>query len=155
MRPSDKGLLPPDAEARHLADELMEAKHGALGTLLNRAPFVTRVALARNGGAFLTLVSDLAPHTEALRRTPQASLLLGEPPAKGDPLAFPRLTLQVDATFLEKTETSKAQYLASQPKAQLYIGFADFHLVRLTPSEAHLNGGFGKAYRFTSGDLKG
>lgn len=142
-----------DDEARALAKSLLQdARHGALGVSLNGGPFVTRVALAPGRGNLTTLISDLAPHTGALRKTPYASLMIGEP-GKGDPLAHPRMTLQVKATFLDKTEDAANDYLALQPKAQLYIGFGDFHLVRLFPREAWLNGGFGKAYRLTPDDL--
>jgi len=41
------------------------------------------------------------------------------------------------------------------PKAQLYIGFADFSLLRLKVSAGHLNGGFGKAFVLTPEDLGG
>lgn len=149
----DDPFLQPDDEARVLVRRLMaDARHGALGVLRGGQPFVTRVALASEDGTLLTLISDLAPHTGALRSSPDASLLIGEP-GRGDPLAHPRLTLQTRAAFLAKTEETVARYLAHQPKAQLYIGFTDFHLVRLTPAEAHLNSGFGKAYRLSGTDL--
>ena len=143
-----------DDEARALAQDLIaNARFGALGVLFDGVPFVTRVALAPGAGDLTTLISDLAPHTGALGQAPQASLMVGEP-GKGDPLAHPRLTLQIEATFLDKTEDAVATYLKAQPKAQLYIGFGDFHLVRLTPVEGWLNGGFGKAYRLSPDDLK-
>ena len=147
-------IRPTDDEARALAQGLItEARHGALATLIDGAPFVTRVALApASDDSVTTLISDLSTHTAALRAYPIASLLIGEP-GRGDPLAHPRITLQVRAEFLEKTEEGKANYLAAQPKAQLYIDFADFRLVRLAPSGALLNGGFGKAYRLTPDDL--
>ncbi|MEO1537167.1 MAG: pyridoxamine 5-phosphate oxidase [Pseudomonadota bacterium] len=142
-----------DDEARDLGRKLLaEARHGALGVAIDGAPFVSRVALAPAQDALLTLVSDLAPHTGALRATPDASLLIGTI-GKGDPLAHPRITLQVRARFLDKTDAAKAAYLAVQPKALLYIDFADFHLVRLDTKEGWLNGGFGRAYRMTPDDL--
>ena len=142
-----------DDEARALAKALIaEARFGALGVLLDGAPFVTRVALAPEGAQMTTLVSDLAPHTGALRQNPRASLMIGEP-GKGDPLAHPRMTLQVEAVFREKTEAAVKAYLDAQPKAQLYIGFGDFHFVDLQIAEAWLNGGFGKAYRMVPDDL--
>lgn len=144
---------PTDDEARALAQQLLStARHGALATLRDGRPFVTRVAIAPGGTELLTLVSDLAPHTAALRKHPTGSLLIGEP-GRGDPLAHPRLTLTVQAQFLEKTEPTVAAYLAAQPKAKLYIGFGDFHIVRLSPLDGLLNGGFGKAYRLTKNDL--
>ncbi len=143
-----------DDEARGLARKLIsEARSGALGLVIDAGPFVTRVALVPCDGALMTLVSDLAAHTYALRATPDASVLVGEP-GKGDPLAHPRLTLQIRARFLKKTDEAKQTYLAVQPKAQLYIDFADFHLVRLEPREGWLNAGFGRAYRLTPDDLK-
>jgi putative heme iron utilization protein len=149
-------IRPTDDEARQLARDLIaKARFGALATLLDGMPFVTRIALAPESGGFLTLVSDLSTHTKALRTTPKASLLVGEPGPKGDPLTHPRMTLQIAPEFLDKTDQFAAQYLTSQPKAQLYIKFADFHLVRLKPLEAHLNGGFGKAYRLQPNDLIG
>lgn len=146
-------FLPPDPEARALAASLIaNAKHGALGVMRDGVPFVTRIAVAPTEQGVTTLISDLAPHTSALRETPAASLLLGEP-GPGDPLAHPRITLTVSATFLEKTEAEMTAYLTHQPKAQLYIGFSDFHLVRLEAQGAYLNGGFGKAYRLGQSDL--
>lgn len=83
--------------------------------------------------------------------------MLGEPPLKGDPLAFPRLMVEVTARFLDKAsaegQAAQAAYLTHQPKAALYIGFADFHLVALQPEGALLNGGFGKAWRLSPPDL--
>ena len=145
---------PTDDDARALARQLLAgAGYGALGVLMNGKPFVTRVALQPAGDHLVTLISDLAPHTGALREDPNASLMIGEP-GKGDPLAHPRMTLQVCARFIDKTEDAARAYLAAQPKAQLYIGFADFHLVRLDPGDIWLNGGFGKAYRLTRDDLR-
>lgn len=143
---------PTDNDARHLAQDLLRsARHGALGVLIDGEPFVSRVALAPTETGLLTLISDLAPHTDALRQHPRASLMIGEP-GKGDPLAHARLTLTVSADFRDKAKQAEA-YLAHQPKARLYIDFADFHLVRLEPLYGLLNGGFGKAYRLTGMDL--
>ncbi len=145
-------IRPTDDEARTLARGLMaNARHGALATLRGGAPFATRIAFAPDGATLLTLVSDLAPHTAALRADPRASLLIGDP-GKGDPLAHPRMTLQVTAAFIDKSGAAET-YLNHQPKARLYIGFADFHMVRLTPTEAFLNGGFAKAYHLSPADL--
>lgn len=143
---------PIDDEARKLARDLLAgARHGALAVLLSREPFVSRIALAPADTGLLTLISDLAPHTQALRDHPRASLMIGDP-GKGDPLAHPRLTLTVQASFIDKENWAES-YLASQPKAQLYIGFADFHLVHLAIEAGLLNGGFGKAYRLEKSDL--
>jgi len=149
-------IRPTDDEARVLARDLINGAHfGSFGVLCDGNPMVTRIAVATDtDGCPITLVSDLSLHTRCLRTHPTASLLLGEPGPRGDPLTHPRLTLAVNATFVEKTPNRMARYLAHQPKAKLYIEFADFHFVRLTPIDAHLNGGFGKAFRLTGTDLQ-
>ena len=142
-----------DDNARELARRMLsEARHGALGVLTDGLPRVSLIALAPSDGAFLTLVSDLAPHTAALRHQTRASLLIGEP-GKGDPLAHPRMSIAINAEFVDKAALAD-RYLAVHPKAQLYIGFADFHLVRLNLVKADLNGGFGKAYQLSASDLE-
>lgn len=154
-------IRPTDDEARALARRLIDAaRFGALGVLDQNtgAPLVSRIAVARDGsGQPLTLISDLSHHTKALRACPTASLLLGEPGAKGDPLTHPRITLQTRAAFVPQGSADhlalRALYLAQHPKAQLYIDFGDFHLVRLAVTTAFLNGGFGKAFTLTAADL--
>ena len=154
--PISDPIRPTDAEARALARRLIDgARFGALGVLVDGAPHVTRIAIARDAEGWpQSLISDLSLHTQALKEDPRASLLLGEPGAKGDPLTHPRLTLEVTATFVEKTDAAREAYLAQYPKARLYFDFADFHLVTFVPNAAHLNGGFGKAYRLARSDLE-
>jgi putative heme iron utilization protein len=154
-------IRPTDDSARTLARALMEgARFGALGVLdpISGAPLVSRIAVGEDeAGQPLTLISELSHHTKALRAGPAASLLLGEPGPKGDPLTHPRITLQVIAEFVaqgsEDHMALRALYLAQHPKAQLYIDFGDFHLVRLAVTTAFLNGGFGKAFTLTATDL--
>ncbi len=154
-------IRPTDDQARRLARDLIGgASHGALGVLEPEtgAPMVTRIAVARDaGGLPMTLVSELSHHTRALLANPACSLLLGEPGPKGDPLTHPRLTLQASAQFVPRGSPAhrelRALFLEQQPKAKLYIDFGDFRLVRLTPVQAYLNGGFGKAYVLTPTDL--
>ena len=156
-------IRPMDDEARGLSRELIARARFAALAVLDPAsgwPTVTRIALVRDpDGAPLTLISDLSGHTAALRADPRCSLLVGEPALKGDPLTHPRLTLQCEARFVRRDDPDhpalRAHYLEQQPKATLYIDFADFSLVRLGVVEAHLNGGFGKAYRPAPSDLIG
>jgi putative heme iron utilization protein len=150
---------PVDEEARALARRLIDqATFAALAVLQDGQPAVTRIAFATTpNGAPLTLISDLSTHTAALRDHPACSLLVGEPGDKGDPLTHPRLTLQATAAFIPQGSEShtrlRAHYLDQRPKAQLYIDFTDFHLVRFVVTDALLNGGFGKAYKLTATDL--
>ncbi len=159
--PKQDPIRPTDDEARALARSLLDgANHGALGVIDpdTGAPMVTRIAVARDEhGLPITLISTLSQHTSALTKTPACSLLVGDPGPKGDPLTHPRLTLQCEARFVDRSgaehQELRALYLSQQPKAKLYIDFGDFRLVRLAVARAFLNGGFGKAYVLTAEDL--
>ncbi|WP_010141822.1 HugZ family pyridoxamine 5'-phosphate oxidase [Oceanicola sp. S124] len=152
-------IRPTDDEARALARALLDkAPFAALGVLRDGAPLVTRIALfTPEDGVPVTLVSRLAAHTGALLEGQKVSLLVGEPGGKGDPLTHPRLSLQAIAEPVTREDPrfdalSRA-YVAARPKSKLYIGFADFLLVRFRPEGALLNGGFGAAFRLTPEDL--
>ena len=153
-------IRPTDDGARALAQSLMtKARFAALGVVLGTgAPLVTRVAFGLDpAGGPISLISTLATHTGALQANPVCSLLVGEPGDKGDPLTYPRLSLMCRASFLRHGEDGHtelaAHYLRDHPKAKLYIGFSDFAFVRFGISEAHLNGGFGKAFHLGEQDL--
>ncbi|WGW04086.1 HugZ family pyridoxamine 5'-phosphate oxidase [Tropicibacter oceani] len=154
-------IRPTDDEARQLARDLIQkARFGALAVLdpTSGAPLVSRIAVVPGlDGLPLSLVSDLAAHTVALKANPVCSLMVGEPGTKGDPLTHPRLSLQGTAQFIRHGAPDHgalaAHYLRLQPKAKLYIGFGDFALMRLAVTGAFLNGGFGKAFDLTPGDL--
>lgn len=113
---------------------------------------VTRVALALVDGAPHTLVSDLSAHAAALHGGGPVSVLIGQPGHKGDPLTHPRLTLQARPAPADKGALRGA-WLYAIPKSKLYFDFADFHLFRLDPTAALLNGGFGKAWRLSAQDI--
>jgi len=153
-------IRPTDDEARAQARDLIAAARiAALGTLDDDgAPVVTRIAFGRDAqGAAMTLVSDLSQHSRAMARDPRVSLLLGEVAGKGDPLTHPRLTLLAQAVPVPRGGAEHAAcapaWLATHPKAKLYIGFADFGFVRFDVSAGLLNGGFGRAYRLSPADM--
>ncbi|MCX7889217.1 MAG: pyridoxamine 5'-phosphate oxidase family protein [Rhodobacteraceae bacterium] len=149
-----------DDSARAMAAGLLAAaRHGALGVIHPETgwPHVTRIALAMIDGVPVTLVSDLALHTRALRADPRAGLLIGEPGPRGDPLVHPRISLTVRAGFVPRPsaadEAIRAAWLAGRPKSTVYAGLADFHFLRLEILGAALNAGFGRAYILTPSDL--
>ncbi len=149
-------IRPTTEKARHLARQLLrDARHGALEVLDpdTRGPFVSRVALGWDNVGALLLVSTLSTHTRALLAEPAASLLVGEPGAKGDALTRPRVTLVGRAEPADKAAL-RASWLARHPKSTLFYDFADFILLRLVPSAAHLNAGFGQAFRLAPEDLR-
>jgi heme iron utilization protein len=162
---SDKKIDPireTDDEARALARRLMgDAVFASLGVLEPETgfPLVSRIAVAveRDGAPFF-LASDLSGHSRALGGDGRASILFGEPPAKGDPLAFPRVTVigRVEKLPREgKPHAARREFwLSKHPKAQLYVDFGDFAFWRMSVERAHLNGGFGKAYVLDAKDLR-
>lgn len=122
-------------------------------------PNCSRVLLGTaHDGTPVILVSRLSAHTNALLADPRASLLVGEPGSKGDPLTWPRLTIQCDAEPVpresEADSAIRARFVRRHKKAALYAGFADFLFIRLRPLRASLNGGFGRAYMLTEDDLR-
>ncbi len=142
--------------SRSLAQHLLRsARHGALGVLCpdTQTPHVSRVSVGTApDGMPVTLVSEISLHTGALRRNPACSLLVGEPGGRGNPLTHPRLTLQCSACPADKDDL-KQLFLSQHPKATLYYDFSDFIMLRLEVLAAHLNGGFGKAFRLGPNDL--
>lgn len=160
QRPVDP-IREADGAARSTARDLLRgARTAALAVLEpgTGAPFVTRIAFGLDpAGAPLSLVSDLAIHTRALRADPRASLLLGEPGGRGDPLIHPRLTLRATGRFIApdapERPALRAAWLRDHPKSALYADFADFHFVRFEIAGGHLNAGFGKAYALSANDL--
>lgn len=155
-------IRPTDAEARALARRLIDgARFGALAVVHpdTGRPHVSRIAVGTDAeGVPVTLISTLSLHTRALKAAPEACVLLGEPGPKGDPLTHPRLSLDVVAGFVPRDTDHAAlrlRWLAHQPKAALYIDFADFAFARLVPTGAALNGGFGRAYLLSAADLAG
>ncbi len=153
-------IRPTDAEARKLGRQLLGAARFAALAVLgpDGAPHVSRIALTTApDGQPMTLISQLSAHTAALMADTQCSVLVGEPEVRGDPLTWPRMTLTCVARFVPHGDPVhpglRGHYLSRLPKAKLYIDFADFTLAILEVRAAALNGGFGKAFALTPGDL--
>jgi heme iron utilization protein len=150
-----------DDEARQKARHIILAAGFAAIAVIDPEtgyPNSSRVLTATDGaGMPVILVSHLAAHTKALLTSPRCSLLLGEP-GKGDPLAWPRLSLQCDGRPVGDDDPERAhlrdRFLRRHPKAALYADFPDFLYIRLTPVSASLNGGFGRAYALTAQDFR-
>jgi len=154
VQPADEAAC---AQARNL---LAGARFGALAftDAETGTPGISRIALGLDAaGGPVTLISSLSAHHAALRQSPLAALLVGEPGPKGDPLTHPRLMIRVEAQFVDRAGADHAAlrdgWLATHPKAKLYVDFGDFGFVRLVPQSAFLNGGFGRAVRLAPDDL--
>jgi len=154
-------VQPADAAACAQARDLLAgARFGALAftDAETGTPGISRIALGLDAaGGPVTLISSLSAHHAALRQNPLAALMVGEPGPKGDPLTHPRLMIRVEARFVDRAGADHAAlrdgWLATHPKAKLYVDFGDFGFVRLVPLSAFLNGGFGRAVRLAPDDL--
>lgn len=153
IRPTDEASL---TLARRL---VREARHAALSVLEPDTghPFASRVLTGTDvDGVPVILTSTLATHTRALLADPRCALLFGEP-GRGDPLAWPRITVRCVAEMAKHDSESdlriRARFLRRHPKAKLYASFRDFAFFRLVPKSASLNGGFGRAYNISGDDL--
>ena len=146
-----------EAEAnRALTRELMSAGGTAsLATLgADGCPFASYVVTAPGAdGAPLTLLSQLARHTENLARDPRASLLfVREPELGAESMTAARLTLTGECCVHDEAE-ARRRFLARHPDAARYADFADFSLDRFAIQAGHLVVGFGRIVDLTPAEL--
>jgi putative heme iron utilization protein len=130
-------------EARNL---LRRARTASLATI-NRddaSPYASLVNIATDVQGYpLILISSLAWHTRNLLADGRASLLVAEPPAAGDALTGPRVTVM--GRFVRvANQAVKRRYLARHPAAAAYGEFGDFGFWRMEPARAHAVAGFGR-----------
>lgn len=157
-QPPDNPLRASDEAARALARDLLAAMTHATLAVQDPAtghPHLSRILCQRGGdGLPLALLSGLAVHTRALARDPRAGLLIEAPPRKGDPMTWPRLSLQVLARRIEADDPAlRAAWLARHPRSQLFLSLPDFAFWQLVPQSGLLNAGFGAAFRLGPPDL--
>jgi putative heme iron utilization protein len=149
-----------DFDAKSTAKKLLRSiRAGALATIDRNTghPLGSLVNVATDSdGSPLILISRLASHTANLEADSRASVLLAVA-GKGDPLAHPRLTVLGRFARIAREANDEARlrrrFLARHPKAELYAGFADFALWRMTVESAHLNAGFARATDLTAADV--
>ncbi|PPB79529.1 hypothetical protein LV82_02811 [Albidovulum inexpectatum] len=162
MTRQPKLVQPANDAARKLARDLLRKScSAAIAVPAPDAgpPLIARIAFGLTwDGLPMTLVSGLSQHGRALARDPRASLLIGDPGSKGDPLTHPRLSLRTHAEIISPQDAARhemrAHWLRSHPKSKLYVDFPDFRFAILRPLDAFLNAGFGKAYELSPEDLK-
>jgi hypothetical protein len=124
---------------------LREARSGALATLMPGTgdPYCSLVNIATAfDGAPLILISKLAIHTKNVIADSRVSLMLDER-KEGDPLEGARVMLMGRAA-VTTDDHDRRRYLARQPEAAMFAGFADFAFYRIEISAAHLVAGFGR-----------
>ena len=127
---------------------LRSAKTGALGTIDQNTghPYVSYATIATSiYGAPVFLTSDLALHTQNIRKDPRISLMVHEAGYSGDPLALGRTSLVGTADF-DISASDRQRYLNRNPEAMGYADFADFHFFSMRIEMIHFVGGFGRIY---------
>ncbi len=136
----------PDFDPKLSAKKLLrEGRSGALATLMPGSgdPYCSLVNIATAAdGAPLLLISKLAIHTKNILADPRVSLMIDERKA-GDPLEGARVMLMGTAAVTDDPQV-RARYLARQPEAEMFAGFADFSFYRIELKGAHLVAGFGR-----------
>jgi heme iron utilization protein len=147
--PVVSGPEPDDAErARTLAAGVTT---GVLSTLARDpagTPFGSLAPYGLDDAARPVLcISELAEHTQNLRRDPRGSLLVAQPTAPGaDPMAAARLTLLGRLVEVPEADrpAARAAHLAGNPHAELYVDYGDFALWRLEVESLRYVGGYGR-----------
>jgi heme iron utilization protein len=150
----------PDFDAKSTAKILLRSvRAGTLATIDRNTghPFGSLVNVATDSdGSPLILISRLSTHTANLEADDRASVLLVTT-GKGDSLAHPRLTVLGRFAQIAREAPDEARvrrrFLSRHPKAELYAGFADFALWRMTIESGHLNAGFARAADLSATDL--
>ena len=162
------GMTDPDAKSsgptpaqsiRHL---LRSCDRAVLATL-QRAdseapegwPYASLVMMAVDQDASpILLISTLADHTKNLLADPRASLLVDGTVGLDEPLTGARATVM---GRLEKSDDPRhrARYLARHPSAEMYAGFGDFSVWRMTVERAHIVAGFGRIHWVTGDAVLG
>lgn len=117
-------------------------------------PHLSRIACQIDAtGAPVALLSGLAVHSRALAADPRAAIFVDAPGNRGDPMTWPRLSVQVAARPVADPAGLRNRWLAAHPKAAAFIDLPDFGFWRLAPRSAFLNAGFSAAFRLTPTDL--
>lgn len=137
-----------EVSAAYLIRRLIHsARDAALGTLdAQGRPFVSHVAVATLcDGAPLVLNSDLALHTQNLKRDSRASLLfVAEAGDSDDTNTRARTSLAGTMTTAPDRAMARSRFVRRHPGAAAYVDFGDMHLMRFEPERAHLVAGFGR-----------
>lgn len=115
-------------------------------------PFVSLVPFAVDpaSASLVINISALAAHSQNLKPTPRASLMVADFEIAGEPVhALARVTIEVLATWAEPGSAlaaqSRAIYLARFPEAEPITTLGDFRFVSLSPQGARQAAGFGAA----------
>lgn len=138
--------IPTPSDAEHARTLVKRVSEGALCTFTGgeeRFPYGSFSTYAIAGGTPVFLISELAEHTQNLRRDTHSSLMVVAPGA-GDPLARARATLVGHCELVGDAGEVKAAFLETHPGAAYYADFKDFHFWRLHVESVRYIGGYGR-----------
>ena len=145
MRRSGQAVLATSLAAERAGQELQAADW----------PYASLVLVAHGHDASpLLLLSDLADHSRNLAEDPRLSLLYDGTAGYRDPLAGARAAVLGRIERCDDDARLLARFLARHPGAELYAGFADFHLYRVAIERAHLVAGFGEIFWLPPEDVR-
>ena len=122
------------------------ARKASLATLdaNSGAPFASMILVATTTeGAPYTLLSSLARHTQNLRKSSAASILIDASNASGDATSGGRITL-MGQLIVDTDPSGRRRFIARHPSASHYADFGDFAFFRYRIENAHLIEGFGR-----------
>lgn len=145
---------------RHLVNHHPVA---SLSTLVNGDPATSLVPFValRDPLRIFIFISDLSPHTQALRQDPRCGLLIHEPPQAEDPRsnhALARVSFQGHAQIIfreDATELGVDQlYKDKYPIAEMLLGLGDFHFCQIDITTGSFIQGFGKAFQLSGSNFE-
>lgn len=122
-------------------------------------PQISYTPFLRHEDAIYVLVSELAPHTQNLRNTPTAEIMLIEDETGCQNIfARKRLILQCHSTFIDRNNVDREERLQA---LETRLGstvlvlkeLTDFWLVRLSPERGRYVQGFAQAFAFERMDF--
>ena len=156
MTDDQHDLKMPKAEALSPADQsrliMRSCGKAALATIdaKTKEPYNSLILIAADADASpLMMISDLADHTQNIKKNPLASLLLDGDPS-GETLASQRLSVQGHLDIVKDPALTK-RFIHRHAEAAIYAGFGDFNLYRMTVTRVHLIGGFGRIHWIDGG----
>ncbi|MEM0965090.1 MAG: DUF2470 domain-containing protein [Verrucomicrobiota bacterium] len=154
--------LSPEQSALHEYEELLkDYKSVMVGSVsASGVPEVSYTpAIHTANRDFFIYVSEMSAHTQNIREQKTASLMVIEDEKTAKQLfARKRVTFQCEAEEIERdSEPWKAAMVEFETElggvVRALMGMADFHLIRLRPSEGRLVVGFGRAFDVTGENL--
>jgi heme iron utilization protein len=126
-------------------DLLAKSNHGVLSTNnANGYPYSSLVDIAPlENGNILMLLSDLAEHTQNAKRDAKVSLLIAEDWISEQKLSKARVNFFGTLAKVDKSAHQQT-YVSTQPNAEMYFSFVDFHIFELSVERIYVIAGFGK-----------